>query len=90
MPAENGSVTHNESAKRFESKLGDSSAFLTYRLSAHAITFLHTEVPPEFEGRGIGGALVRAGLDYANQHGLKVIALCPFVAAYMQRHPPAM
>ena len=87
MPAENVAVTHNESAKRFESRLGESSALLTYRLSEHAITFIHTEVPPEFEGRGIGGELVRAGLDYSKQRGLKVIAQCPFVAAYIQRHP---
>jgi predicted GNAT family acetyltransferase len=48
--------------------------------------FTHTEVPPEYEGKGIGSALIRAGLKAARERGLKVIPICPFFAAYMQRH----
>jgi predicted GNAT family acetyltransferase len=47
----------------------------------------HTEVPREFEGRGIGSALVKAMLELARAEGLKVKPLCSFVSAYMQRHP---
>ncbi len=76
-------VKNNESANQFE--LG--AAFLRYRLKPGEITLVHTEVPPDLEGRGIGGALARAALDYARSTGLQVVPLCPFVAAYLKRHP---
>ena len=51
------------------------------------LTILHTEVPKELEGRGIGSALVRGLLEIARAQGLKVQAVCPFVKAYLDRHP---
>jgi uncharacterized protein len=51
------------------------------------ITFTHTEVPPALEGHGIGSALVRGALDAARAQGLKVVAKCPFVSAYIAKHP---
>jgi len=39
------------------------------------------------EGHGTGGALVRAGLDYARGLGLRIVPLCPFVSAWIARHP---
>ena len=48
---------------------------------------LHTEVEPEHEGKGVGAALVQGALDDVRDRGLKVQPLCPFVAAYIQRHP---
>jgi predicted GNAT family acetyltransferase len=66
-----------------------STAIAEYRLEDGVINFFHTEVPPAFEGRGIGGALVRAGLAAARERGLKVQPDCPFFAAYFQRHPEA-
>jgi predicted GNAT family acetyltransferase len=51
------------------------------------ITFRHTEVDPAFEGQGIGSALARFALDDARARGLQVKALCPFIAAYLKRHP---
>ena len=41
---------------------------------------------PAFEGKGIGSALIRHALDEARRRGLQVIPICPFFAAYMQRH----
>jgi uncharacterized protein len=51
------------------------------------IVFLHTEVPKAIEGHGVAGKLARAALEYARDEGLGVIARCPFVAAYVRRHP---
>jgi predicted GNAT family acetyltransferase len=48
--------------------------------------FTHTEVPTEHEGKGVGSALIRYSLDAARERGLKVIPICPFFAAYMQKH----
>ena len=50
------------------------------------IVFIHTEVPPEHRGKGVGTALIQAGLASARERGLKVIPICPFFAGYIQRH----
>ncbi len=48
---------------------------------------LHTEVPKELNGKGIGSALVRGLLDIARTQGLKVVPVCPFVSGYIAKHP---
>jgi predicted GNAT family acetyltransferase len=79
-------VRDNPERHRFEIDLGDAVAIAEYTLPEGIIMFTHTEVPPEYEGKGIGSALIRAGLKAARERGLKVIPICPFFAAYMQRH----
>lgn len=79
-------VRDNEERRRFEIDLGDSVAIAEYNLPNGMIMFTHTEVPPEHEGKGIGSALIRAGLAAARERGLKVIPICPFFAAYMKKH----
>ena len=80
-------VLDNSERHRFEIDLGDGQfAFAEYTLPAGKIMFTHTEVPESHEGRGIGTALIEAGLAAARERGLKVIPICPFFAAYMQKH----
>jgi predicted GNAT family acetyltransferase len=80
-------VTNNKAAGRFEVELDGETAYAKYRLGDDRITFPHTVVPEAFEGRGIGSALVKAGLAYAREEGLKVLPLCSFFAGYIERHP---
>jgi len=80
-------VVDNPERNRFEIDLGDATAIAAYTLPKGIIMFTHTEVPPEHEGKGVGSALIRAGLKAARERGLKVIPICPFFAAYFQRHP---
>jgi uncharacterized protein len=49
--------------------------------------FTHTEVDPAFEGRGVGGTLVRGALDDVRRRGARIVALCPFVRSWLERHP---
>lgn len=80
-------VHDNAERKRFEIDLGDGSfAFAQYNLIPGEIMFTHTEVPDAHGGQGLGTALIRAGLEAARERGLKVIPICPFFAAYMQKH----
>lgn len=80
-------IRDNPERHRFEADLGDGSfALAEYALSAGKIMFTHTEVPPAHEGKGIGSALIRHALDDARRRQLKVIPICPFFAAYMQKH----
>ena len=79
-------VCNNPDKHRFEVDLGDSTAIAEYNLLHGKIVFTHTEVPPAHEGKGIGSALIRAGLQYARDHQLQVIPICPFFAAYIKKH----
>lgn len=80
-------VTDNPAHHRFELALDGHVAFTSYRRDGDVLVVYHTEVPREFEGRGIGSALVKGVLESARAQKLKVRPLCSFVAAYMERHP---
>ena len=82
-------VTHNEANGQFEIALGNKKALLQYHRTDHSITLVHTEVPQASRGRGLGNQLIRAALDYAQFNRLKVIPVCPFVQAYLKKHPEA-
>ncbi|HEX5509961.1 MAG TPA: GNAT family N-acetyltransferase [Pseudolabrys sp.] len=80
-------VRDNTEQHRFELDADGHLAVSYYEFAGDVITFKHTEVPKELEGRGIGSRLVRGELEIARSRGLKVIAKCPFVAAYIAKHP---
>lgn len=80
-------IKHNPAKNRFELEIDSHLAVLEYRLDDTTISFTHTGVPSELGGRGLGGQLARAGLDYARAEGLSVVPLCSFVAAYIQKKP---
>jgi predicted GNAT family acetyltransferase len=81
------SVRDNPALHRFELDAEGHTAAAYYTLAPGVITFTHTEVPAELNGRGIGSALVRGALEQVRARGLKVVAKCPFVSAYMSKHP---
>lgn len=80
-------VRHNPEMKRFEIQLGNQVAFVEYLLGGKNIAYTHTEVPVEFEGQGVGAKLAKYVLDYAVEQGYKIQPLCPFISAYVRRHP---
>jgi predicted GNAT family acetyltransferase len=80
-------VHDNVALSRFELESGGVTAVLNYRLSGDTITLAHTETPPQARGRGIASQLVAGALEIARARGLKVIPRCPFVSAYLAKHP---
>jgi predicted GNAT family acetyltransferase len=66
---------------------GRRAGYSAYQRSPGEITFLHTEIKPEFEGKGLGSVLVREALAQARSAGDAVIPRCPFVRSYIERHP---
>lgn len=81
-------VVHNSGAGRYEIYLGDTRVgYASYRREQGRIVFTHTVVDPAYEGRGFGGRLVAFALDDVRRQGLLIVPLCPFVAAYVKRHP---
>ena len=81
------SVIDNKAEQEFELTVDGYRAVAAYQLEGDTIVFTHTEVPPEIEGRGVGTKLIGAALDSARDRGLTVVPQCPFVRAYMDKHP---
>jgi predicted GNAT family acetyltransferase len=76
--------------RRYEARVDGEPAvagFAQYIRTPELIAFVHTEVQPGHEGKGVGSALVRVSLDEARAAGLRVLATCPFYAAWIARHP---
>jgi len=80
-------VRDNADASRFELEVDGQVAFLQYERQPGAIVLAHTEVPPAFRGRGLASALAKGALEAVRAQGLRVVARCPFVKAYLRKHP---
>ena len=80
-------VVHDEESSRFTVSKDGHLAVLEYQLFSDKIVFTHTGVPRELEGSGVGASLARTGLEWARARELRVVPVCPFVAAYIRRHP---
>ena len=83
----NPAVVDNPAASRYEARIGDELAgFAEYQLTDELVVFTHTEVPEQYEGQGIAAQLVRFALDSVRARNLRVIALCPYVRAFLRKH----
>jgi hypothetical protein len=80
-------IVDNKPHHRFELVVEGHLAAAYYKVDGNVITFEHTEVPPELGGKGVGSKLVLAALDRVRAEGMKVIAECPFVKAWIGKHP---
>jgi NAD+ kinase len=81
-------VVDNFELSRYEVQIsGEAAGSLVYRRGEGRIELLNTEVDQAFSGRGLAGRLASAALADARSRGLPVIATCPFVAGYLERHP---
>jgi predicted GNAT family acetyltransferase len=80
-------IQHIPEAGLFEARTGKDRAQLQYRTEPGKIVFLHTEVPPAFRHHGVAEQLAHAGLEFARDSKLAVVAICPYVAAYIRKHP---
>lgn len=81
-------VTDNPDAQRYEIEAdGHLAGFLDYRSRASRIALVHTGIEPAFEGQGLASRLIAHVLDQARARSLEVLPHCPYVRAYIQRHP---
>jgi predicted GNAT family acetyltransferase len=77
----------NEAKKQYEFHIDGEVARIEYIKAQGKIFLTHTEVPEKFEGKGVGSALVSQVLDDIRKKEWGLVPLCPFVAAYINRHP---
>lgn len=68
-------------------RVGDAVGFEELEVEGSVLTLIHSEVDPPLNGKGVAAAIARAALDYARAHHMTVKPVCPFVAAYIKRHP---
>jgi predicted GNAT family acetyltransferase len=81
-------VEDNPARRRFEILVdGSLAGFAAYELRQEAVVFTHTEVDPSYRDMGVGGALARGALDQVRERGDRVVARCPFISAYIDKHP---
>ena len=80
-------VIDNPALSRFELAIDGQTAFLSYERKADSLRLIHTEVPEALRGRGFGETLVKGALEAARAEGVRVVAVCPFVRAYLTKHP---
>jgi hypothetical protein len=80
-------IVNNIAKHRYELAVEGHIAATCYEIAGPVITFVHTEVPPELGGKGVGSRLIKGALDQVRSEGLKVVAQCPFVKAYIDKHP---
>jgi uncharacterized protein len=81
-------VTDVPDEHRYEIRLGgDLAGFAVYHRRGGRAYFVHTEIDPAFEGKGLGSALAQGALDAERALGEPVVPLCPFIRSYIDRHP---
>jgi predicted GNAT family acetyltransferase len=80
-------VEDNEQQSRFELRLGEHVAFAVYRRRPGVVAIVHTEVPTEMRGQGIGSQLARGALELVRKRGEKVEARCSFIVDFLAKNP---
>ena len=80
-------VVDEPDGHRFVYRSDGAQAQLLYRRNGRRLILVHTEVPDELGGRGVGGRLVQAALDDARTNGWTVAPWCPYARNWLERHP---
>lgn len=82
-------VVNDPTRLRYRASIdGEAAGFAEYILTDELIVFTHTEVDQRFEGKGVGSAIARFALDDVRTAGARrVLPLCPFIKAWIGRHP---
>jgi uncharacterized protein len=80
-------IVDNPGENRFELVVDGETAFLAYERTPTSLVLIHTEVPPALGGRHLGDALAKYGIDQARAEGRQLVVVCPFVRAFLRKHP---
>jgi predicted GNAT family acetyltransferase len=82
-------TSHNPQEHRYEARVdGELAGFIQYRESVGLVDLVHTEVDDRFEGQGVASKLARFALDDLRaDSSRRVLATCPFVATWIEKHP---
>jgi len=88
MADDDTSIRHDPAARRYELTVGSETVgFVGYEQEGDALAITHTEVGDDHEGEGLGSTLVRGVLEQLREQGTQVLPYCPFVQAFLAKHP---
>ena len=82
-----GEPRHNADKSRYELEVEGGLVLADYRRQGDTLHIVHTETPPALQGRGLAGQLVKFMLADVRAEGLKIVPLCSYIIAYLERHP---
>lgn len=77
----------NDLEQRFEIHVNGYLAFIDFKENRSRISLIHTEAAPELQGTGAATAVVEKTLEFIEQDGRKLMPYCPYVFAYIKKHP---
>jgi predicted GNAT family acetyltransferase len=77
----------NDKLSHLELAVDGYTAFIKYKLIGSKMFLIHTQVPEELKGKGVGSAIVEKALRFAREKGYAIVPICPFVQAYLKKHP---
>ncbi len=84
-------VTDAPERERYEISVdGTLAGFALYKLRPGLIAFIHTQIDERFQGRGLADRLIAYALADARRRELQVLPFCPFVKAFLERHPESV
>jgi uncharacterized protein len=80
-------VIDNPALSRFELVEDGQTAFADYRRQAGKLVIPHVESPHALRGKGTAGRLMEGVVAHARAEGVKIVPICSYAAAWLQRHP---
>ena len=80
-------VVENPGQNRFELTLDGGTALVAYRRDGERLVLVHTEVPQQFAGQGVGSRLAKGVFELLRASGRKAVLRCPFLEAWAAKHP---
>ena len=80
-------VRDNRDLHRFELPVDGQVVFAEYRRQPGRLVITYVEAPPSLRGTGAAGRLMQGVLEEARTEQVKVLPLCPYARAWLQRHP---
>ena len=81
-----GAVIDDAAHSRFLIRQDGAEAELVYRRNGRRLVLVHTGVPDEIGGRGIGARLVHAAVERARAEGLTLVPVCPYATRWLETH----
>ena len=80
-------LVNNETRHKFELTVDGYTSFIDYLHKNDKYYLIHTEVPVELEGKGVGGALVEKALAYLEARNFKIVPMCAYIQGFIKHHP---
>ena len=72
---------------RFELSLDGGTALVAYRRDGDRLVLVHTEVPQQFAGQGVGSLLAKGVFELLRASGRKAVIRCEFLKGWFAKHP---